>query len=202
MRVRFITLFAISFLYALSCSVTGPPRTHFVTPAVSAGPTSAPLGPSAVDWIENRLARFQMGLSDAETHAVAEAIIRESERHGLEWDLVLAVMRVESGFNNFARSHMGALGLMQVMPRTGERLARRLAIDWRGPGTLFEPVTNVRIGTAYLALMLQRYNRLDRALAAYNWGPAAIDRRLRRGSPVPDEYVTLVMTALQSTPRP
>ena len=99
-------------------------------------------------------------------------------------------MHVESRFYNFAVSPVGAIGLMQVMPETGEELAARLGIHWVGPQTLFDPTVNVRLGVAYLRELSDRYDgNLPTALAAYNWGPGHIDRRLRLGTatarPVP-----------------
>jgi soluble lytic murein transglycosylase len=133
---------------------------------------------------------------------VARAIVEEPMRQGVSRDLVLAVMRIESGFNNFAESHAGALGLMQIMPQTGETLAREIGIDWTGAETLFDPEINIRMGTTYLAQMFERYGSWDLALAAYNWGPAAIDRRLHRGRALPRRYVAQVRGVLQSPALP
>jgi soluble lytic murein transglycosylase len=104
-------------------------------------------------------------------------------------------MYVESRFNNFAVSPVGAMGLMQILPSTGEELAGRYGIPWHGPQTLFDPVVNVRLGSAYLRELSNRYGELSTALAAYNWGPGRIDRRLRRGHRLPTEYPRLVFEA-------
>jgi soluble lytic murein transglycosylase-like protein len=104
-------------------------------------------------------------------------------------------MHVESRYYNFAVSPVGAIGLMQVMPETGEELASRLGIRWLGPQTLFEPTTNIRLGVAYLRELSDRYGSLSTALAAYNWGPGRIDRRLRLGAQMPAEYSSLVLQA-------
>lgn len=161
-----------------------------------------PLGPPVEAWIVHRLMSYQTGLARFEVEAVARTIEEESQRHGLSRDLILAVMRTESGFYNWARSHAGALGLMQIMPSTGEMLARVLQIPWAGTQTLFDPVVNVRLGVAYLADLHGRYGSWPQALAAYNWGPAAIDRRIRRGSALPVQYATRVLAALPSPTAP
>lgn len=85
---------------------------------------------------------------------------------------VYAVMRQESAFTVDARSPVGALGLMQVMPRTGKQTARKLKMRYRKSRQLIDADTNVRIGTSYLRTV---YDRLHAnpvlATAAYNAGP-------------------------------
>ncbi len=137
-------------------------------------------------------------LHDGETERLARTIVGECRRNGLEVSLVLAVIHVESRYDTYAVSPVGALGLMQVMPATGEELAREAGIRWRGPQTLFDPEVNVRLGTAYLSQLAARYESIPTALAAYNWGPGRIDRRLRLGTPLPQEYPQLVMDAYAS----
>jgi soluble lytic murein transglycosylase-like protein len=148
--------------------------------------------------IEARLERMQTGLNAAERRATARAIADEAARNGLDVELVLAVIYIESAYHNFARSRVGALGLMQVMPATGEMLARQHRLTWNGAETLFDPVTNVQLGCRYLAALLERYGRIDAALAAYNWGPGAIDRRLAQGSGLPRKYSALVLAKLEA----
>jgi soluble lytic murein transglycosylase-like protein len=190
---------------SLSCGV----RTQLPSelPLVSAAPPAGELSTAPVDpefaqslaQLEAYLERYAMGLTRAEIAAVARTILVETKRHDINPRLVLAVMYVESRFYNFAVSEAEAMGLMQIMPATGEELAARLEIPWRGPQTLFDPVANVRMGIAYLRELSSRYDHLPTVLAAYNWGPGRIDRRLRRGSPVPQQYSRLVLEAYAST---
>jgi soluble lytic murein transglycosylase-like protein len=133
------------------------------------------------------------GLARTEIDALAELVVSEARRHGLNPRLVLAVIQVESGGYNFAVSGVGALGLMQLMPGTGQELAGRHGIEWRGDETLLDPFVNVRLGTAYLRQLSDRYGSIPTALAAYNWGPGRIDRRLRRGNHLPSIYIRQVM---------
>jgi soluble lytic murein transglycosylase-like protein len=153
--------------------------------------------PASSDQIIARFERFQTGLADFEIRAVARAIVEESDSNGFDWELVLAVIDTESSFNNFARSNVGALGLMQIMPTTGEMLAAELGLPWEGAETLFDPVVNVRLGTRYLAYLHAKYQVWDAALAAYNWGPGAIDRRLRRGDGLPVLYSRAVYARVE-----
>ena len=157
-----------------------------------------PAGPSVESWITHQLLQYQTALSRSEVEAVARTIESEADSWGLSRDLILAVIRTESGFFNRARSHAGALGLMQIMPSTGEMVAAELGIDWKGPETLFDPVVNIRLGTAYLSRLHTRFGSWQKALAAYNWGPGTIDRRLRRGRSLPVRYATRVLAALDA----
>jgi soluble lytic murein transglycosylase-like protein len=104
-----------------------------------------------------------------------EPLIREhAARHGLRVELVRAVIQVESGYNPFARSPRGAMGLMQLMPATARQLGVRNAYD---------PAENIGGGCAYLRQLLDRYRGNEElALAAYNAGSSAVERH---GNAVP-----------------
>lgn len=138
------------------------------------------------------------GLSRGELPQLAELIVSEARRLQLDPALALAVIRVESGCFNYAVSPVGAMGLMQLMPTTAEQLAAELDLDWQGPDSLFDPRINVRMGLAYLKQLSDRYGSTATALAAYNWGPGRIDRRLRRGQSVPELYAARVLRTSRS----
>jgi soluble lytic murein transglycosylase-like protein len=97
-----------------------------------------------------------------------DLIVEHANMNGLRTDLVRAVVQVESGFNQYARSPKGAMGLMQLMPATMLQF---------GVMNAFNPVENIRAGCAYLRRLLDRYqDNEELALAAYNAGPMAVDR--------------------------
>ena len=117
---------------------------------------------------------------------------RASDAHDLSLSLLSGLMRSESLFMHDIRSPAGALGLMQVMPRTGRQVAKRLNIRWRGNNTLINPSTNIRIGSFYLAEQLKRFGHPALAAAAYNAGPHRVSRWLP-DDPVPlDVWVAAV----------
>jgi soluble lytic murein transglycosylase-like protein len=95
-------------------------------------------------------------------------LARAGSAHDLDIELLASVIRAESGGNVHAVSHAGARGLMQLMPSTAAKL---------GVADSFRPDQNIDGGTAYLNRLLLRYHdNLALALAAYNAGPAAVDR--------------------------
>jgi soluble lytic murein transglycosylase-like protein len=97
-----------------------------------------------------------------------QALNAAGKAHDLDVDLLASVIHEESDGNAHAVSRTGAQGLMQLMPTTAAQL---------GVANSFAPDQNVRGGTAYLDWLLQRYhNKLAWALAAYNAGPAAVDK--------------------------
>ena len=93
---------------------------------------------------ESRLARYMD--DKAARLALLQLVYREAHRTGLDPDLVLAVMQVESHFDRYAISRVGAQGLMQIMPATARELGLRDA---------FDPRENVRAGTRYLKRMIR-----------------------------------------------
>ena len=107
---------------------------------------------------------------DPSLSAVHNMINEAAERHGLPASLVHAVASAESGYQQKARSGMGAIGVMQLMPAT----ARYMGAD---PS---DTAQNINAGTRLLRTLLLKYegspNQLALALAAYNAGPGAVDR--------------------------
>jgi soluble lytic murein transglycosylase-like protein len=178
----------------LSCAFPSAPHGEAALPPVSAA--AAPKRDVAVDEVEALLARHLTGLARFEVRRTAAALIAESKRNRIDPALVLAVMHTESGYYNFARSPVGALGLMQIMPATGEMLVREQGLAWTGPDMLFDPELNLRLGTRYLAFLHARYGSWPEALAAYNWGPGAIDKKLAEGESLPVQYTNRVYSRL------
>lgn len=122
-------------------------------------------------------------------------IERAAARHGLDPHFVKAVIAVESGFEPRAVSTKGAVGLMQVLPATGERFGVRADRSKSVDEKLTDPTLNLEIGTRYLSLLRTMFtNRPDLMLAAYNAGENAVIRYRNAVPPFPETqaYVKLV----------
>ncbi len=123
--------------------------------------------------------------------------LREASRaHGVDYELLQALIATESGFDARAVSPKGAVGLMQIMPATAERYGVT-GEDAAAVGRkLTDPRTNVKTGTRYLRYLLDLFpGRLELALAAYNAGEGAVQRA---GNRIPNyretqNYVKTVM---------
>ncbi|MEF8755279.1 MAG: lytic transglycosylase domain-containing protein [Accumulibacter sp.] len=123
----------------------------------------------------------------------APLIERQARAKGVDPELVHAVIRAESAYRADAISPKGAVGLMQLMPAT----ARRFGVVDRE-----HPESNVSAGTAYLRLLLDRFNSVPLALAAYNAGEGAV---MRHGNQIPPYaetrgYVARILRDYGDTP--
>lgn len=107
-------------------------------------------------------------------------------RHSLDPAIVFGLIRQESVFDRKARSPVGARGLMQIMPKTGQQIARDLNEQWQSDNNLFNPEVNVKYGTYYFKQLLSRFKgHFALATAAYNAGPARVKSWLPSDETVP-----------------
>lgn len=104
-----------------------------------------------------------------------EIIVGHAENYRLEPELLAAVIYQESKFDPDARSSSGAVGLMQLLPETGQGIADRTGGEHWQPDDLLNPELNVRYGSWYLRHLLDKYGDEGLALAAYNAGQSNVD---------------------------
>ena len=157
-------------------------------------PPEAQSPPSVPQPLPPQLAQF---FDNSAGYRRAQPLLRDAARqHGVDYELLKALIVAESGFDSAAISPKGAIGLMQVMPATAERWGVRG--DARTPIALklTDPQVNVRTGTRYLRHLIDLFpGQLDLALAAYNAGEGAVQRAGNRIPPFREtqHYVKTVM---------
>ena len=111
--------------------------------------------------------------------AYEATVERAARKHGLDPNLLLAVMRVESVYQKRIVSNAGAVGLMQIMPRTARHIAHALEVDDFTVDRLLDPEVNVDFAAWYLASLIERFDgHLPLAIASYNGGPHNVRRWL------------------------
>lgn len=122
-------------------------------------------------------------------------VLTAAERGKLDPAFVLALIRSESAWNVHARSSADARGLMQLLPSTAAAVAKRESAPYRGASDLEQPALNIRLGTRYLAERRDRYDgRLWLAAAAYNAGPAPVERWLDARPDLPPDLWSETVT--------
>lgn len=139
------------------------------------------------------IAEYETGLHEDYLVKVPGWIVTESRRYGYDPMFITALIITESSFYNWAHSHKGAVGLMQIKPRTGAAIASEVELEWKGTPTLFDPGSNIALGAYYLNKMVMKYGDLQLALEAYNHGPSGLNRILRKGR-TPKKYSGKVLS--------
>ncbi|WP_353619135.1 lytic transglycosylase domain-containing protein [Paracidovorax cattleyae] len=151
------------------------------------------VAPGATPESARRLAYFDIA---PEVKRVKHFLRASANRHGLDYELLQAVIATESGFDPQAVSPRGAVGLMQVMPATAERFGVSREAKRSVEQKLTDPGTNIAAGARYLRHLIDLFEgRLDLALAAYNAGEGAVIRHGYRIPPYREtqDYVRKVL---------
>ena len=136
-------------------------------------------------------------LPRARVEEMAARVDQVSRKYGVSSDMIFAVIQAESSFDPLAVSNRGAVGLMQLLPSTARGLAQELNIHWTDDSILWDPLTNIEMGTYYLRTLLSRFNNVEVALAAYNHGPTRIAALQADSAALPLGYTGRVFEALQ-----
>jgi soluble lytic murein transglycosylase len=136
---------------------------------------------------------------DSSVWSIAKTIQNESRRHALDPLLVLAVIRVESGFQHKAAAADGTKGLMQIQPEIAKALAEERKSAYRAAKhvgddpDLDNPIVNIKLGVFYLHSLRQSFRDLTLALTAYNRGPTRVKNDLAEEIELPLEYAAKVL---------
>ncbi len=136
---------------------------------------------------------FQIGFSDEEVGQLSDVVFTESRRYHYDPMFVLAIIITESSFRKGQVSPKGARGLMQMIPYVGEDVAMRAGVDWEGMQTLFEPQSNIKLGTLHLFEQILEFGDVQQAIVAYNMGETRLRGLIRQNLPMPKQYLKRVM---------
>ena len=123
--------------------------------------------------------------------AYEPAVLEASKSTTVPEELIWGIMRAESHFKQNAQSPVGALGLMQLMPFTGRKIASLLSINSFEPTSLLIPETNIRLGSRYLQRLLEKFSgSVPLVAAGYNAGPHRVHAWVRNfGQLDMDEFI-------------
>ncbi|MHB8110102.1 MAG: transglycosylase SLT domain-containing protein [Syntrophorhabdaceae bacterium] len=110
-------------------------------------------------------------LATHELRAISRTLYETSRQYGMDYRLILALMKIESNFQHDVVSPMGARGLLQIKPSFAKFVAQDIGIEWDGNRTIDDPRNNIKIGVRVLSEFVHRFNDVTTALRAYNMGP-------------------------------
>jgi len=162
------------------------PRISAFVSAACGGSSPCPV-PERQRWLgelESLLAERMPALSERDRTRLADVIYEEAHSASLDPLFVLAVIAVESGFDELAESEAGARGLMQLLPGTLRREAQRFGL----PGDPDDPALNVRAGIHYYRRLVRAFGSTELALMAYNAGPNRLLRYLDEEGAIPERF--------------
>jgi soluble lytic murein transglycosylase len=111
-----------------------------------------------------------------------EDIDSASNMYSISPNLIFAIMREESRFNDTAMSPVGAIGLMQLMPTTARKIALKCGISIRDDDEILAVHNNINLGAKYLKILVDDFNSLPPAIASYNAGRVIVKSWLNRGN--------------------
>lgn len=152
--------------------------------------------------LENVLNRNLDRLPKSQISKLASHILSLCQEYRFDPAFILALIHVESRFKIAAKSQVGALGLMQLMPSTAEAVAKKNGIRYTGPKSLLDPFTNISVGVAYLYQLRERFKNVSPYyhVAAYNMGPSKLNELMLRKGFAPTKTKAYYLNILTQVP--
>lgn len=150
-------------------------------------------------WLDRAVYAFNQG-DDMRLYTLRfplarkDQILRDAKNGGVEPAWAYAIIRAESAWTSDARSGANAYGLMQLLPGTAKQLAAAEGVSYSGASDLFDPDTNIRLGTVYLGKVAARFDGSPwLGSAAYNAGPVPVDKWVNaRDNLDPDFFIETI----------
>jgi soluble lytic murein transglycosylase len=124
---------------------------------------------AAIERIVSYLKGKKVHMNEDSLKAVVSTVCDQSQKHDLDYRLVLALIKVESNFRQDAVSK-GAHGLFQMKPSTARKVAQDAGVAWTGSESLHEADSNIKLGVCHLSKLVQDFKSVPTALHAYNTG--------------------------------
>lgn len=145
------------------------------------------------DFVEAMVSEWLPKSHGKNAVSLTNAIIHESEKYGFDPVFIVAVIQNESRFNPEMRGTHTEIGLMQVKPTTAKWIAEKMGLKFKGETTLLDPVGNIKIGVAFMAMLRDQFDSDSRLyISAYNMGARRV-RQIVAADGMPKEYVQAVM---------
>jgi soluble lytic murein transglycosylase len=136
--------------------------------------------------VEALLSERMDGMSSVQVHGLTTHLFKLCRKYGFSVSSVLSLISTESSFDKDATSSVGAVGLMQIMPKTAGFIAKKEGIrTYHRAQDLHNPTVNLSVGIAYLSYLRGKYTKSHSYLAAYNMGPTKFNRITRKHKPSP-----------------
>ena len=114
----------------------------------------------------------------------SEYVEKYAQSYNVDKNLVYAVIKAESNFNQNAKSYKDAIGLMQLVESTAKDVCKKVDIqltDDELKEKLLEPEININLGTKYLSILIEKYQNIEIAITAYNAGIGTVDNWIEKG---------------------
>jgi soluble lytic murein transglycosylase len=131
---------------------------------------------AAIERVVSYLKGKKVGMEEEGLKAVVSTVYDQSQKHEIDYRLVLALIKVESNFRQDAVSK-GAHGLFQMKPATAKRVARDAGVTWNGSQSLHETDSNIKLGVCHLSKLVEDFKSVPTALHAYNAGAGKVKVR-------------------------
>ena len=145
------------------------------------------------EFVQETVKRFLPLAYKKNSKKIATALLNEAEKRKLDPIFLMAMIQNESSFNPKMKGSFGEIGLMQVKPSTAKWIAKTHHLPYKGASSLYDPETNIRIGTALIYKLRNQFDSQSRLyVSAYNIGATKV-RSMVLDKKVPKEYVMAVM---------